>query len=196
MPSQMLSSLSEDVLLQRIQVGDSKAFEALYNRRWEMLFIAAHKVLRDRELSRDAVQEVFADLWTRRAQLDIGNPSGYFYQAVRYRVLMHLRRVKLSQEHLKTLSTMAHENPTERTIFFNELSQSLETSMAALPDRCREVFTLSRFDHLSHSEIASKLNVSVRTVETHIHQALKHLKVSIDHTPAIAALLTLFRFFE
>ncbi len=187
--SSLYDNTSDQDLLKYIQLRDEQAFTDLYDRYWEQLFLSAYKVLRDEETSKDIVQEVFINIWTNVDLGTIDNVKSYFHQTVRYKVLMELRRGKISEKHLKTLQTL-EANSTEDLFNFHALNETIESTIQTLPEKCREVFVLSRMDHLTNKEIADRMNISVRTVETHISKALKVLRLSLDGSTAL--LITLF----
>ncbi len=170
---------SEKALLDAIANRNELAFAQFYELNWDSLFMAAFKVLKDEETCKDIVQEVFLSFWNHQNHQEIANVQAYLHQSVRYRVLMMLRKSKISERHLELMRNQA-ENTTEILLEYQELNQTVEQSIQSLPAKCQEVFRLSRFEHLSNREIADRLNISVRTVETHIGNALRKLKRSLD----------------
>lgn len=138
--------------------------------------IAAFKVLNDKAAAEDIVQDIFLDLWRKRHELSIENTSSYLFSAVKYRVLNYIRKNKVPMTDLDFVDKFNTLNSTEEFIDFKELRQTLDDAISDLPDQCRKVFTMSRFDHMSNKEIAEKLNLSLRTVENHISLALRKLR--------------------
>jgi RNA polymerase sigma-70 factor (ECF subfamily) len=181
-------TLSSEQLVQYLLSDDREAFNSLYNRHWEGLFKTAHNVLRDEALAKDVVQDIFLDLWRRRHTLQIDTCQAYLAQAVRFQVASQLRKNKLTQTHTEYVQTGYTTNSTEEWMRVQELSQMIETILQKLPGRSRDVFYMSRFEQLSNSEIAKRLNLSTRTVEWHISEALKHLR----HAMGDAALALCF----
>lgn len=167
------------------------AFANLYDRYWDTLFISAYKVLKDQEASKDIVQEVFISIWESETLDEIANVKAYLYQSVRYRVLMLIRKGKVRDKHLQTINSLS-ENTTEEQINFEEMNQKIDSLIGELPDKCQQVFRMSRVDHLTNKEIAEKLNISIRTVETHISNGIKHLKTRMDSFMLIIWLLIYF----
>lgn len=171
--------ISDHKLVEEISNGCEMSFAHFYNRHWDSLFISAFKVLKDEEACKDVVQEVFLSIWRNDNLINIENVEGYLHRSVRYKVLMTLRKAKLSEKHLETIQILS-ENTTEKQLDFEELSETVEQSINSLPDRCQEVFRLSRMENLSNREIAERLNISVRTVETHIGHAIRKVKANLD----------------
>lgn len=173
-------SVSSEELVQYLLSDDRDAFNTLYKRHWEMLYKTAHNVLRDEALAKDVVQDIFLDLWRRRHGLNIETCQAYLAQAVRFQVARQVRKGKLIQTHTEYLRQGRAANSTEEWMHVQELSLVIENTLQKLPSRSRDVFYLSRFEHLSNPEIAQRLNLSTRTVEWHISEALKHLRHAMD----------------
>lgn len=192
MISQRLGKLQDNELLLLIAKGNDLAFSHFYDRYWDLLFISAYKILKDEEACKDIVQEVFLSIWENKEVAQITNARVYLFQSVRYRVLMALRKGKITQKHLETIQTVV-ANTTEEELNFKELNKTIEATIKSLPDRCQEVFKLSRMEHLSNPEIAKKLNISIRTVETHISNALKQIRSSLDSSAATIIILLLLQ---
>jgi RNA polymerase sigma-70 factor (ECF subfamily) len=173
---------SDEQLLQSLQQDSRQAFNELYFRHWEDLYRAAYTVLRDEDSAKDIVQEVFFSIWKKRHTQQIRQLSAYLFQAVKFQVARQLRHGKLLDIHVEQLGHLHAMNTTEESLHASELDALLETTLGKLPERCRDVFYLSRFEQLSNKEIAQRLNLSTRTVEWHISNALKHLRHSIENT--------------
>ena len=182
--------LSDRTLIEMLQRSQSYAFDIIFNRYWEMLFISANKVLLDENASKDVVQEVMIDLWNRREKSDVQNLKAYLIQAVKYKVASQLRNGRFTERHLEKLEYLAVPNLTEENLNYIDLEQLILKSIDQLPSRCREIFYLSRVQGLKNQEIADRLNLSKRTVETQISKALRNLRVQLEPT-----LLSLIFFF-
>lgn len=174
-------TFSDEQLLDRLKQDDRMAFTQLYDRHWEKLFQAAYNVLRDADVAKDSVQEIFLTIWRNRHTQQINCFSAWSLQAVKFQVAGFLRQGKLAEIHMQQLSgSTTMVNTTEEFLDLKELNNLLEKSLTTLPEKCRDVFYLSRFEQLSNREIAQRLDLSTRTVEWHISNALKHLRHSID----------------
>lgn len=172
-------SLSDKELWNLIRVNDRRAFEMVYERHWSRLIVSAYQVLEDREVARDIVQDVFTELWMRRKTTFIDTLPSYLTVAVRNKVFKHMRRGYISKKHLDTLERISFVDATEEMVNYNQMKERYEQSLAQLPDRCREVFELSRMENLPVKEIAIRLNISPKTVENQITKALKHFRATL-----------------
>lgn len=168
-------------LFLEIKKGSEAAFYELYNRHWEALYIIAKSILKDGDLAEDIIQDVFTDFWERRGKIINGNIKAYLSQSVRYQVFKQLRKVKLSEIHLDAISSLSTSEQSDDRVIYKELQTEVDLVVNSLPKRCREIFHLSRNERLTNKEIAERLNISVRTVETQISIALKQLKSTLTY---------------
>ncbi len=153
------------------------SFIDLYERYWERLCILALRFTKDRLSSEDLVQEVFADLLKRYDQKEINNIEAYLFQSIRFQCLNWLKYRKISREHLNRMDWAKRSNFTENEVSLRFINYDIKKIVAGMPPRPRQVFELSRFEHLSNSEIASRLNIKLSTVENHLSCALKTLRL-------------------
>ncbi len=179
MRSDKYSGLGDKELVAMISNSNHSAFDEVYSRYWEVLVKTAYNVTQDKEVCHDCVQEIFVSLWVKRGQSDIRDLSRYLFRAVRLKVFEYLRNENISQKHLDRMNFVISSNNIEQIINHNERKKALDVSLAKLPERCKEVFELSRFEHKSNSEIANQLNISLKTVEGHITKALKQLRADL-----------------
>lgn len=175
-----MKNVSDEALIPLIASGKSAAFSELFNRYWDRLYRRALGILRDEAAAADLTQNVFMDLWERRGTVFIENVSAYLFQALRYQAAKHIDRMKFPQETLEVLKEYAVPDSIEEELYGKELELRLGTSIEALPERCKEIFKMSRQQHLSTRQIAEKLNLSEHTVETQIKRALKKLKATVS----------------
>ena len=176
----VLGERTDNDLFTRIKNDNKYAFEELFERYWEMLFRFCNGILGDEELCQDIIQEIFTDLWQRRKTLRIENVKAFLFQAVRNKVAKHIRHIQLKRKHLEVIAKLSGVGLSTEAIYeLKELRQTIDEHLKALPNRCYQIFKLSRFEHYSNQEIAQQLNISIRTVETQISRAIKHLRISL-----------------
>ena len=191
MKSVNFKNASDKDLFNLLREDNGLALDELFNRYWEKLFKSADKLLFDEDAAKDVVQDVFIKIWENRNSILITNLYAYLLQATKYQVISHLRRGKFTAQHEERLESLISENSTEQIINFKELNLAITESLEHVPNRCREIFYLSRFEYLSNKEIADRLDLSVRTVETQISKALKYLRETLE-TSWMALFLFLF----
>lgn len=181
----MHTNLSSDtVLLDLVRKGDLSSFNILFDRYWEKLYATVFSVCSDREACSEIVHDIFLNLWLKRESLQIVNFKAYMQASARYHVYRYVKRVrKQSLEYREDMefSELSVANEGELSIRYSELEKNVERELEELPGRCREIYTLSRREHLSNDEIASRLDISKRTVENQLTHALRHLRFSMRH---------------
>lgn len=190
----MLKEKGSSELLKRVREGDTKAFEQLFNNYWEPLFSASMYRLQSEELSKDILQELFTDLWEKRHTIDIHtNIRGYLYTALKHRIINKIKSENIRHKYEKLTIQFYKTNglATEHLFTQKLLKEELTNQLEYLPGRCREVFKLSRIDHLSHKEISKRLSISPKTVENHIGRALKILRPQLKRMVSLLLVISL-----
>ena len=151
-------------------------FESLFRYNFRPLCLYALHYMGDVEASEDIVQECFMKLWEKLEQgTEVENRRAYLYMTVRNRCLDTLRKKGLQTESLNpndTYGIIDDDDAAERS----QTEARLWTAIDSLPEKCREVFILSKRDGLKYEEIAEELGLSVNTVRNQISKALKILK--------------------
>ena len=166
----------------QLKQGDRHAFNKLFNAYWQPLFISAFKVLKDKEICEEIVQDIFIGIWKNRRNLEIKvSLEKYLFSCVRYQVFNQFRKNQknLRSELFENLEQRCtHENP-ESEVLYKELEHKVDSIVKELPEKCRMVYKMSREEQLSHKEISNRLNISPKTVENHITKALFVLRASM-----------------
>lgn len=184
----MHSTLTDEALVSLLRTGQTLALREIFVRYHGRLFRTVMGLLRDDDQAKDIVQEIFIDLWNRRESVQIQTLQAYLVTAVRFKSLAGLRNGRVRSHHLALLDNIQFVNQTEDAINVQELNHSLREALAQLSPRCKEVFELSRFENLTHKEIAGRLGITPKTVEVQIHKALTLLRKKLDK--AVVLLLT------
>ncbi|MEC3880513.1 RNA polymerase sigma factor [Parapedobacter sp. 10938] len=173
------NTMPDEELMDCVKTGDKDAFAELYQRYWPPLFLQAERMLQDDEAARDILQEVFLNIWQKGAELPkITTPGAYLYRMVRYQVIDRISSNRRHENLLTSFTLYADRftNATDSAFDENELMQMITNEIKSMPAKMQEVFILSRFENLSHKEIANQLGISVATVKTHINNALHRVK--------------------
>jgi len=162
--------------------GDQKAYAQLYDRFKGILYVHAYRILQDREDAKDIVQELFTVLWVKRSSLVFKTGiASYLYTSVKNRVFDKISSKKVASRYFESLRdfTLDEGYSTDDIIQEKELSALIEKEIAALPDKMRQIFELSRKGNLSHKEIASQLVLSDKTVKKQVSNALRILRLKL-----------------
>ena len=157
--------------------GDTKAFEVLFKTYYPVLCIYAKKIVNDLDEARDIVQDVFVKIYDNRATMEINTSvKSYLYRSVHNACLNHLKRKNTHNNHNEYLKYQTRWSDNHDTMEQAELEEKIWNIIQGLPEQCRRIFTMNRFEDLKNKEIAEKLGISIRTVETQISKALKVLR--------------------
>lgn len=167
-------------LLQRIQFNnDQQAFKQFYQLLFFRLYQFAYSYVKSKENAEEVVNDVFLGLWQKRDTLDtISNINVYLYVAVKNASLNYLRKNKIPPPISLDDLTVSHlhlmANP-ESILLTEELHTLIRDAVEQLPPRCKLIFKLIKEDHLSYKEVASIMNIAVKTVDAQLYLALKKL---------------------
>lgn len=175
-------SLTDQELTGLLKSGDRAAFAEIYERFKGPLYVHAFHRLRDREETRDLLQQLFTTLWEQRESIAItGQLSGYLYTAVRNRVLKFVAHQQVTSSYIASVQATVNEADglTDRLVREKELLAIIEKEIAALPPKMREVFELSRKQHLSNAEIAEQLGITEKTARNQVNNALHILRAKL-----------------
>jgi RNA polymerase sigma-70 factor (family 1) len=172
---------------------NEEAFEQLFRTHYPRLCAFAATFLKDKEEAEEIVQTMFCRLWEQRESLDITiSVQAYLFRAVRNASLNQIKKTQIRDAYkvmnLEELNNNPEFQPDRTTE--KELSKRIEKAIADLPEQCRLVFKLSRFEELKYKEIAEQLNISIKTVENQMGKALKRLRLEL--TDFLAILLLIF----
>jgi RNA polymerase sigma-70 factor (ECF subfamily) len=178
----------KDYLWSRIKANDPVAFEQFYQSSFQQLSNYCFKLVRDEEIVKDILQDIYTALYLRRSELpDDLNIMGYLTNAIKFKAAHIIRHqlVKNSySQQLASFSLQASEN-TEKLVDYNELNNRLGKSLADLPEKCRTAFILNKLEQYPYKEVSKKMGISVKTVEKHISRALKQLRTELSDARSI-----------
>lgn len=168
--------MKDQQLIASLKAGNHNSFEKMYETYYSPLVDFARLHINDHENARDIVQRTFMHLWENRMELVIeSNLQGYLFTSVKNRCINHHRHLKVKMEHRKNASHHLHLVHSDDLVS-QEVETRVQQAIEALPEQCRAVFKLSRFDQLKYHEIAEKLGLSIKTVEAHMGKALRQLR--------------------
>lgn len=185
-------NLPEIQRLKELAKGDITVFEMFFRTYYQPLCSYAYTFLRDKEESEEIVQSTFLSFWEKRDTLQIRTSvKSYLYAMVRNACLNVIKHNKVKQLHVVEETALAPQTQESVTEHVNsrELEGQIQRAIDKLPEQCRLVFKLSRFEELKYSEIAEQLGISVKTVENHMGKALKIMREELrDYLPLLIVL--------
>jgi RNA polymerase sigma-70 factor (ECF subfamily) len=192
---QIINGISEEILIGRFIRGDETAFELLFRHYYPGLVIFVSQITLDKAEAEEIVQDFFFRLWERRDQIK-ESPSlkSYLFTSVKNRGISFIVGKNYESRKIDELKRVMGSNLTyEQDVFVtSELQEKIKQAFEKLPPRTKEIFILSRFDDLKNDEIAQKLNISKRTVEIQISNALKILRQELKDYIGLLFLLGIF----
>lgn len=168
----------EDDLWRELRAGSREAFDAIFRGHYARLVATAQAIVSERAVAEELVQDVMLELWRRRSTLVLESTlAAYLHRSARNRALNYVRheRVTRQAEPELTASAGAPASP-DHGVRQAEIDAAVRAAIVALPPRCREVFELSRVQGLRYAEIASVMDISVKTVEAQMAKALRVLR--------------------
>lgn len=174
--------LKNEPLTTLLPQKDSVAFEEVFKSHFKQLHAYAITLLRDDAEAEETVQQVFFKIWERNTDFPLtGSVTAYLYRAVHNECLNFLKHQQVKQSH-RLFVAHRMKNETEhpvKKLSTKELEHKLHDALNELPEQCRTIFQLSRFDELKYREIAAQLGLSEKTVENQMGKALKLLRIKL-----------------
>lgn len=171
--------MNDQTLLAYLQADNELAFEGIFRKYFIPLTGFAAGYLDDPEQAKDVVQAVLLRIWEQRNSLQIHTAlKSYLFNAVRNSCLNELQKTKTQQQRLYGLLSETTDTVQSR-MEYAELRQQIHAAIQLLPEECRRIFILSRFEKLKYSEIAARQGIAVKTVEAQISKALRVLRARL-----------------
>lgn len=193
--------LTDQEIVIAIRLSNEQVFEATFRQHYGPLCQYARTFLSDYDEAEEVVQAVFLTIWEKRQDLEITvSLKSYLYRAVHNRCLNRIRHLAVQAEHREQAAYELYQSadgPGAETsaqgLIADELSERLQAAIQRLPEQCRLIFMMSRFEEMKYQEIADQLGLSIKTVENQIGKALRILRTELaDYLP----ILLLFMLFE
>ena len=169
----------ESYYLNGLQLGDSVAFKKMFDNYYKILVAVSYKILEDKEMAESVVQDVFVNLWTNRESAQISSLKGYLVVSVKNRSLNEIKRAKrfVSYDTNKTHQFSDSQFECQPDV---DTMEHILNCINELPEQRRKVFKMNRLDGLKYAEIATELNLSIKTVEAQMSSALKFMREKLS----------------
>jgi len=180
--------------------NDKKAFKDIFSNYYQPLCHLSCYYLEDEDEAKGVVQEAFVKLWEVRHELNSGsNLQNFLFTLVKNNCLNILKHRQILLKHHEKIREMEVRYQYESLsrinddyLEFNELKEKIDIAIKNLPEHCRVVFEMSRFEEMKNREIAEKLGITQKAVEARMTKALKILRKELkDYLPLVLALLDL-----
>lgn len=171
--------------IHKIKEGDQAAFKSFFECFYPKLMALACRFV-DEHAAKDLVQDVFASYWEQKKSIEADNIQSFLYKWVQNRCLNYLKhqmvveeyeaRIRIAEARITFLYDRTDTNDVLKQVIDKDLRGLIENSVKKLPPRTAEVFRLCYYHDLPHKEIAKVLDISPRTVESHIRHAVLFLR--------------------
>lgn len=190
------TTLHEQILLDGLKEGNLKIFDYLFHYYYSGLVVFSFKYVEDMDTAEDLVQDFFFHLWLNREKLDIHRSvKSYFFSAVKNKSLDLLKHRKIGHKIENELTYLRSDAIEEQDFLVeSELNERINEALGKLPEKCKKIFLMNRFDGIKPEEIARQENISIRTVEGHIGKAIKILRTELK--PRFPSFLIMLLFKE
>ncbi|MEI6456235.1 MAG: RNA polymerase sigma-70 factor [bacterium] len=173
---------------------DKESFEILFRDHYKDLCFYAIRFVKDYEISREIVQDCYIRMWEKRASIDPLKPvRSYLSASVRNTCLNWLRDHRKFNRNLldvEGLGSEPQEHQADKMVE-EEIRAGIASAIDELPEKCREIFILNRYENLKYKEIADRLNISLKTVETQMSKALQHMRTRLKEYLTVVLLLVI-----
>ncbi len=189
-----IKGIEEKELIKRLFDGDQIAFELIFRFYYPGLVIFARQIVLDPDDAEEIVEDFFVHIWEKRRNIKTSaSIKSYLFTSIKNRSLNLLKRKQIKEKVIKELKHLVEIDFLYQPDLFieSELQNKIAFTLQKLPTRTHEIFSLSRLDSLSNAEIAEKLNLSKRTVETQISNALKIFRIELKDYLFLLLILTL-----
>lgn len=191
----MYQTYSDFDLLALLKGDDVLAFETLYARYFGKLYNHAYEKIHDRFLAQEVVQDLFVSFWQNRHKVEVHTSlASYFFTAIRYLIINQFKKQMIYEQRIDKMA-LTQRNFTDETnelLDYKDLQTEYQAALRELPEKCREVFMMSR-NGASNKEISESLNISTKTVEQHITKALRTLRILLSsHLNSVSGAFLLF----
>jgi RNA polymerase sigma-70 factor (ECF subfamily) len=192
---------SENELFRKTKKGDVYAFEKLFKAFYRNLCFFAENYVKEKTMAEEIVGSFFINIWEKRSIIEIkGSVKSYFYSSVHNRCIKYLEHLKVMKKYeeyaisrlrSKELLVPSSNAYPLANLISQEIVEDIEKSINELPEKCREIFCLSRFEDMSYEDIAAKLDVSINTVRTQMARALQKLRENLKNYLPLFVLIML-----
>lgn len=183
-------NIFETIIHKRIQQGNVKEFEKIFRKYYPALCNFARKYVHDMDTAEEIVQDFFYTYWSNRQSISItGSLKAYFFQSVKNKALKVIDHNQVKQRYANQMKyEMAQEaEAASAELETTELREAINQTLSQLPERCRQIFILSRFEGLKYHEIALRLSISIKTVEANMGKALQLFRNNLKAYDRVAS---------
>lgn len=192
--------MEENELIKQLQLGDEAAFEFIFKKHFTGLCLFAEHYVKDPIVAEEIVEDFFCHLWETGKYISINTSlRGFLYKGIYNNSLKHIRHKKVEQKYIeeqyyfndKEILEGASTDYPSVNLVIKELEEKITLVVDSLPDQCRKIFCMNRYENKSYQEIADNLGLSINTVKTQMVRALQKLRTELkDYLVLLAGLIS------
>ncbi|WP_420581796.1 RNA polymerase sigma-70 factor [Reichenbachiella sp.] len=166
-------------------LSDKRTFEKVFKDYYQQLSAFAYSYVESHEIAEEIVQDTFTNVWSKSDRIEIRTAvKSYLYGAVRNACLNYLKHKKIERRYEEQEQWKTESFETD-FLELDELQNEIDAGLAQLPEKCRQIFEMSRFEEKKYKEIAEELGLSIKTVENQMGRALKVMRFALSrHLPS------------
>jgi RNA polymerase sigma-70 factor (ECF subfamily) len=194
---------NEKELIQLLQDGREEAIKVIFDEYYESLCLYSEGIIKNHQVAEEIVEDLFIYIWLHSKSSPINSSlKNYLYKSTYNNSLKYIRKARQEKKLLKNLDytledeellyPVSHLHPLS-DLFTDELKVKVEKALESLPDQCRLIYSLNRYENLSYSEIAKKLNIAIGTVKTQMSRAFKKFRKELQEFLPLILFMTLIR---
>lgn len=190
--------MNENELIKQLQIGDEAAFEFIFRQHFTGLCLFAEHFLKDPHAAEEVVEDFFCHLWETGKYVTINTSlRGFLYKSIYNQCLKYIRHKKVEKKYSdeqyyfndKEILEGASSDYPSVNLAIKELEARIAQVIESLPEQCRKIFCLNRYENKTYPEIADHLHISVNTVKTQMGRALQKLRTELAEYLALLAIL-------
>lgn len=188
--------LTDSDIWSRIKSGDEKVFGEVFNAWAGDLVRYAATIVKNADDAEDIVQQLFVNIWNKKETMDVNTSlKSYLYRAVYNSSLNRIRQVAVKESYVTYAGQVSdpYAPDAAQHVAMKEVSSEIEKAISELPEQCRLIFKMSRYDQLKYQQIADQLELSVKTVENQMGKALKHMRERLKGYLSMVILWIIFQ---
>ena len=191
----LMIQIPDSEILLAIRQGNERVYETVFRKHYQALCNYACGILKDMDDAEEVVQSIFLKLWEQREGIEINvSLKAYLYRAVHNTCLNRLKHLKIQETYRQYVGDYLEDTFDSATDIMdkNELENRISEALEKLPEQCRLIFKMSRFEELKYQEIANKLGLSIKTIENQIGKALRIMRTELSDYLAVVLLIVEF----
>lgn len=181
----LYAKASDPDLISALRSGKQEALTEIFRRHWKELYLTACCKLKSHELAEETVQDLFTELWDKRATLFNSdqemNLGAYLGRAIKNKVLNHMRKLIYAQQYWQYCKSHVprFENSAHELAEYNDLQQKLDAAVDQLSDKTREIFVLHKLKGVPVGKISQQMHLSEKAVGYHLTKSAKELRIHL-----------------